>query len=212
MLTEEKSETIKKQIINHIEKGFPEDKQEFAKQQILSMSSEQLEEFLKQNNLAAEKNEAQQCIFCSIVSGKINSYKIDENDDALAVLEINPISRGHTIIIPKTHTPDYGKEPGKEIKNLIEIISERIKKKLKPKKITMENTSLFGHQIINIIPNYENEELISSDTKRKPSKPEELEEIQKILVEEKKEKPLKKPEPKKIDLKKEKLWLPKRIP
>lgn len=43
------------------------------------------------------------CVFCAIVSGQIKSKPIYEDDVVLAVLDINPATRGHTIIIPKEH-------------------------------------------------------------------------------------------------------------
>ena len=212
MLIDEQAESIKEQLIKHIEKGFPEEQQEFAIQQILSMNSEQLEEFLKQNNLSAKENESVQCIFCSIISGNASSYKIAENEEAIAVLEINPVSKGHTLIIPKNHSSDSSKDFENGIKELINSVSDKIKEKLKPKKMMTENKTLFGHQIINLIPIYENDGFVSYDSKRNPAKKEELEELQKILAEEKRKKIIRKSKPQKINLKKEKLLLPKRIP
>ncbi len=46
------------------------------------------------------------CIFCKIVAGEIPSYKIYEDNDILVFLDINPVSVGHTLIIPKQHTLD----------------------------------------------------------------------------------------------------------
>jgi len=43
----------------------------------------------------------QDCIFSKIVAGKIPSQKIYEDDVVLAFLDINPISDGHTLVIPK---------------------------------------------------------------------------------------------------------------
>ena len=43
------------------------------------------------------------CIFCKIVDGKIPAYKVYENDNFLAFLDINPKSAGHTQVIPKKH-------------------------------------------------------------------------------------------------------------
>jgi histidine triad (HIT) family protein len=43
------------------------------------------------------------CIFCKIVKGEIPSFKVYENDSVLAFEDINPISKGHTLIIPKKH-------------------------------------------------------------------------------------------------------------
>ena len=46
------------------------------------------------------------CIFCKIVNGDIPSYKIYEDDEILAFLDVNPVNPGHTLIIPKKHTLD----------------------------------------------------------------------------------------------------------
>ncbi|MFH1229842.1 MAG: HIT family protein [Candidatus Aenigmatarchaeota archaeon] len=43
------------------------------------------------------------CIFCKIIRGEIPSYKVCENEDFLAILDINPLNPGHTMIIPKKH-------------------------------------------------------------------------------------------------------------
>ena len=46
------------------------------------------------------------CIFCKIINGDIPCYKIYEDDKILAFLDVNPVSCGHTLIIPKEHTLD----------------------------------------------------------------------------------------------------------
>lgn len=45
-----------------------------------------------------------QCIFCKIASGEIAAKKIYEDDHCVAVLDINPANKGHTLLIPKQHT------------------------------------------------------------------------------------------------------------
>jgi histidine triad (HIT) family protein len=45
-------------------------------------------------------------IFTKIVQGEIPCYKITENEDYLAFLDINPLAKGHTLVIPKKET-DY---------------------------------------------------------------------------------------------------------
>jgi len=44
-----------------------------------------------------------ECIFCRIVDGSAPSTQVYEDDDVLAFLDIRPLSRGHTLIIPKVH-------------------------------------------------------------------------------------------------------------
>lgn len=43
------------------------------------------------------------CIFCKIISGDIPSYKIYEDDQTLAFLDITQTTKGHTLVIPKKH-------------------------------------------------------------------------------------------------------------
>ncbi|MFN7990715.1 MAG: HIT family protein [Candidatus Micrarchaeia archaeon] len=43
------------------------------------------------------------CIFCKISEGRIPAVKIWEDERFLAFLDINPISQGHTLLIPKAH-------------------------------------------------------------------------------------------------------------
>jgi histidine triad (HIT) family protein len=43
------------------------------------------------------------CIFCKIVAGSVPSYKVYEDTSALAFMDINPLSEGHALVIPKTH-------------------------------------------------------------------------------------------------------------
>ena len=43
------------------------------------------------------------CVFCAIEAGEIPCFKIYEDDRALAFLDINPFSKGHTLVIPKEH-------------------------------------------------------------------------------------------------------------
>ena len=44
------------------------------------------------------------CIFCAIAEGEIPSFKVYEDELVLAYLDINPFSKGHTLVIPKTHS------------------------------------------------------------------------------------------------------------
>ena len=51
------------------------------------------------------------CIFCKIVRGEIPSAKVLENEKVLAFLDINPVSKGHTLVIPKAHYSTYPEMP-----------------------------------------------------------------------------------------------------
>ncbi|MFA7708196.1 MAG: hypothetical protein WCX73_04555 [Candidatus Pacearchaeota archaeon] len=169
-LTPEQSEQIKEQLIAQIEKLPQENKQEI-KQHILELNEEQLEEFLKQNKIkisesgqllqepakGTSKQTTNPCIFCAIAGNQVPSYKLAENKKAVAILEINPLSRGHSMIVPLEHIKTE-KLP-KPALSLAQKIIKIIKTKLKPEDIKMETTSIQGHSLINIIPIYKNEKL-----------------------------------------------------
>src|ERR1700676_690293 len=46
-------------------------------------------------------------IFTRIINGEIPAYRIAENDFFLAFLDINPLRKGHTLLIPKTETDHF---------------------------------------------------------------------------------------------------------
>lgn len=43
------------------------------------------------------------CIFCKITRDEVPSFRVYEDDDTLAFLDIHPVIPGHTLVIPKTH-------------------------------------------------------------------------------------------------------------
>lgn len=43
------------------------------------------------------------CIFCKIINAEIPSYKLYEDEDVLAFLDISQVTKGHTLVVPKRH-------------------------------------------------------------------------------------------------------------
>jgi histidine triad (HIT) family protein len=213
-ISKEQISKLKEQIISQIESTFPEDTKYSAIEQVESMNEEQFVEFLKKNNRInlpegeQESNLANstETPFRLIVENKIPSYFIEENKDSLAVLEINPISKAHVIIIPKKIVKEPEKTPS-SLFTLAKKISKRIKSHFKPKDVLISSSVVLGETIVQVLPVYDKESLISP---RNSASKEELEEIKKILEKKSKPKRIKKPKINKI--KEPKLWLPKRIP
>jgi histidine triad (HIT) family protein len=55
---------------------------------------------------------SENCVFCGIVEGAIPSTKVYEDSDTLAFMDINPVAKGHTLVIPKQHhNPITGTPP-----------------------------------------------------------------------------------------------------
>ena len=187
-LTEQQAETIKKQLISQIE-NFPPEQREAINKQLQTMNKKQLEQFLIQNKLIKSEQETQkpeesaseECVFCSIAENKTPSYKIDENKSAIAVLEINPLSKGHSLIIPKKH--DKIENQKSQVLTLAKKIAKKLKSKLKPKpeEVKIETAEIFSHGLVNVIPIYKNQKL-----EKKQASPQELQELQKKLEKKKK--------------------------
>ena len=75
------------------------------------------------------------CIFCKIVKGEIPCVKVFENDRALAFADINPISDGHTLIIPKAHAENIWEIDAEDlaaIHRMSKQVAAAIKTALKP--------------------------------------------------------------------------------
>ncbi len=44
------------------------------------------------------------CVFCKIIAGDIPAFKVYENDDTIAFMDINPLHPGHVLVIPREHS------------------------------------------------------------------------------------------------------------
>ena len=51
------------------------------------------------------------CVFCKIVNNELPSAKVYEDEDCFAFLDINPVSQGHTLLIPKRHYENMQEAP-----------------------------------------------------------------------------------------------------
>ena len=174
-LTKEQIQELKKQLFDQIE-NLPLEQKESAQNQINSMSSEALEVMLKQQ-------QAQVKIFRKIASKEIPSRIIEENEEALAVLEIRPISKGHSIIISKSEIKD-AKELSPKTIELSQKVAKQIQDNLKPKSVEIQTENKFGEVIINIIPIYD--ERLDIFSERTEPSDSELEKIYQEIIKEKK--------------------------
>ena len=73
------------------------------------------------------------CIFCKIGAGEIPAKKVYEDDDYIAVLDINPMSKGHTLLVTKQHYANFLDVPPEDAKELfakVQMLSATLKEKL----------------------------------------------------------------------------------
>ena len=64
------------------------------------------------------------CVFCKIAAGQIPCFKVYEDDAVLAFLDIGPLVRGHTLVIPKQHHATVMETPAE----VLAAVNQRIPK------------------------------------------------------------------------------------
>ncbi|AEF41742.1 HIT family protein [Hoyosella subflava] len=72
----------------------------------------------------------QECIFCSIVAGSGPAHVVYEDENVVAFLDIRPIKRGHTLVIPRTHAQDLSELPqqlGAQVFSAAQIIARAVR-------------------------------------------------------------------------------------
>ncbi|MFH1505462.1 MAG: HIT family protein [archaeon] len=93
-----------------------------------------------------------ECIFCKIVKGELPSSKVYENEKVLAFLDINPTSKGHTLVIPKEHYKDIFDIPEdllKEVIAMVKKIAPAVQKGAKADGLTIgQSNGKAAHQVI----------------------------------------------------------------
>lgn len=104
------------------------------------------------------------CIFCKIVKGEIPCYKIYEDKEVLAFLDINPVNPGHVLVIPKNHYELLEDLPDELLVKIIFVVKKlvpSVKNAVKSKGINLglnngrEAGQLIPHVHFHIMPRFE---------------------------------------------------------
>tara|TARA_B100001741_G_scaffold53223_1_gene41086 strand:+ start:1030 stop:1422 length:393 start_codon:yes stop_codon:yes gene_type:complete len=95
-------------------------------------------------------------IFSKIVSNEIPSYKVYENENFLAFLDINPLKKGHTLVIPKIEVDyifDLESKEYQELWNFAKLVAKGMKRVIKCERISIVVMGLeVPHAHIHLIP------------------------------------------------------------
>ncbi|GAA4148105.1 HIT family protein [Sphingobacterium lactis] len=95
-------------------------------------------------------------IFSKIISGEIPAYKVAESNDYLAFLDVNPLTEGHVLVIPKKETDyifDIDDEDYMGMWVFAKIVAQGIKKAFPCKKVGVAVVGLeVAHAHIHLIP------------------------------------------------------------
>jgi histidine triad (HIT) family protein len=77
-----------------------------------------------------EINPMESCIFCQIINGDSPASVIYEDVDVMALLDINPVQRGHALVIPKKHFVDiWDIDP--EVLTKVVSVTKRVAQRMK---------------------------------------------------------------------------------
>ncbi|KAI0917635.1 Adenosine 5'-monophosphoramidase [Taiwanofungus camphoratus] len=61
------------------------------------------------------------CIFCKIIKGEVPSFKLVETDASYSFLDINPLAKGHALVVPKYHAAKLHELPDESLTDILQI-------------------------------------------------------------------------------------------
>ncbi|KXK09685.1 MAG: HIT domain protein [Microgenomates bacterium OLB23] len=95
------------------------------------------------------------CIFCKIVAGEIPCYKVAENNNYLAFLDVNPLTKGHVLVVPKKHARwVHDVENFGEYWVFAKEVEKKLEAALQPTWTQYFTQGVVPHAHIHIIPRY----------------------------------------------------------
>jgi len=110
------------------------------------------------------------CIFCKIAKGEIPCHKIYENRNFIAFLDIQPVSHGHILIIPKKHIVWMYEADDKTIANIFKVTKKimiALKKSMKCDYVQMwVSGEEIPHFHVHLLPRYSHETFPSFPRKK----------------------------------------------
>jgi histidine triad (HIT) family protein len=108
------------------------------------------------------------CIFCKIVDGEIPAQIVDEDDHTIAFMDIAPATRGHALVIPRSHAADLLSIDADELQAVAvaaQRLAKRAKQRLHADGVNLINScgaaawqSVF-HFHVHVIPRYDGDPL-----------------------------------------------------
>ena len=109
------------------------------------------------------------CIFCKIVAGELPATVIASDERALALMDINPATRGHALVIPRAHAQDIGDIGAEDLAATIALaqrIAVRARRKLGADGVNLLHSAgsaawqTVFHFHIHVIPRYAGDPLV----------------------------------------------------
>ncbi len=102
------------------------------------------------------------CLFCRIVAGELPSRRVHEDEHAVAFLDLAPLHRGHTLVVPRRHADDLLQRPGAwtEVAPAVEATARLLRQRLGCDGLNVFSSAgavagqEVGHLHVHVVPRY----------------------------------------------------------
>ena len=124
----------------------------------------------------------EECVFCSILAGDLPAEVVDEDERTVAVMDINPWTRGHAVVIPRRHARNLYEIEDSELERTVvaaKRLAGRMRERLEVDGVNLINScepaawQTIFHFHVHVIPRYSDDPL-ELPTRPRPAEPEEL--------------------------------------
>lgn len=108
------------------------------------------------------------CLFCKIVAGELPSTVIDEDERTVAIMDINPATRGHALVLPREHYRDLLDIDAQDLSAVgvaAQRLARRVQRGLRADGVNLINScgqaawQTVFHFHVHVIPRYEGDPL-----------------------------------------------------
>ena len=134
-----------------------------------------------------------ECIFCAIVTGDARSWPVYEDEHCMAFLDVNPLTRGHTLVIPRRHAADLlamAEDEAEQVMLATHRVARLLDARLQPAGLNLVQANRAAalqtvfHMHMHVVPRYEGDGLMpSSGWRPAPAKGVDLADVQKHITE-----------------------------
>jgi histidine triad (HIT) family protein len=111
---------------------------------------------------------ASDCLFCGIVAGEVPAQIVDSDEHTVAFMDINPATRGHSLVVPRAHSADLIEVSDQDLELTMlaaRRLASKIRASLEPDGFNVLNScgpaawQTIFHFHLHVIPRYENDPL-----------------------------------------------------
>src|SRR3954447_8887062 len=109
------------------------------------------------------------CIFCKIIAGDIPGIRVHEDARAIAIMDINPATKGHALVIPRAHAADIHATPDEDVAHCATVakqLAARAMAGLGADGVTIMQSNgpaawqTVFHYHVHVIPRYDDDPLV----------------------------------------------------